>query len=357
LNRIRIAVIGTGWWSTRVHLPALCANADCDVVAVADADPRRARQAAAHFGVPHWYAEHRTLLAAQRPDGVVVATPHDTHYAIACDCLIAGADVLVEKPMTVAAREGRDLVEVARRTGRRLHVGYPYPHCRLAQSLRDLTAAGRLGDLRLAGGLFATSARRLYQGAPHTRAEDALFAPNPATYGDVSRGGGQLHSQVTHIASLLFFITGLTPVVVQAFAGGDTPRADGWDAVTFRCRESGSAAVGTIASTGTVEPGSPTVERIDVFGDRGHAAYDMARGTLSVRGYDGTSLDDAVESPSERYPRAAPSARLVAVLMGRTGVLVGGELGLLTTEFIGAALRSIETGEPVRLAAATGGRS
>ena len=63
MNRIRIAVIGTGWWSTRVHLPALCANADCDVVAVADADPRRARQAAAHFGVPHWYAEHRTLLA------------------------------------------------------------------------------------------------------------------------------------------------------------------------------------------------------------------------------------------------------------------------------------------------------
>ena len=357
MNRVRIAVVGAGWWATRVHLPALCADAGCDIVAVADADPTRAQRAAAHFRVPRWYADHRALLGAERVDGVVVATPPDSHYAIARDCLLAGADVLVEKPMTVAARDGRDLLETARRSGRRLHVGYPYPYCRLAQALRDRIAAGALGGLRLAAGVFATSVRPLYQGRPHRSADDALFPPNPETYEDRSRGGGQLHSQVTHIASLLFFVTGLAPVSVQAFAGGDTLRADGWDAVTFRCGETGDAAVGTIAGTGTVGPGSPPVERIELFGDRGHAAYDMAGGTLSVRGYDGTSLDDRVEAESERYPRTAPSARLVAALAGDAGVLVGGDVGLLTVEFIGAAARSIETGGPVTLASATGGRT
>jgi predicted dehydrogenase len=357
VNRVRIAVVGCGWWATRVHLPALRADAACDLVAVADADPTRAQRAAARFGVPRWYADHRALLEAERVDGVVVATPPDSHYAIARDCLLAGADVLVEKPMTVAARDARDLLEMARRTGRRLHVGYPYPHCRLARALRDRIAAGALGGLRLAAGVFATSVRPLYQGRPHRSADDALFPPNPETYDDRSRGGGQLYSQVTHVASLLFFVTGLVPVSVQAFAGGDTPRADGWDAVTFRCGETGDAAVGTIAGTGTVGPGSPTVERIELFGDRGHAAYDMARGTLSVRSYDGTSLDDRVESEPERYPREAPCARLVAALGGDAGVLVGGDLGRLTVEFIGAAARSIETGGPVTLGTATRGRT
>lgn len=352
MNRVRIAVVGTGWWATRVHLPALRADARCDVVAVADADSERAQRTAAYFGVPRWYGDHRALLEAEPVDGAVVATPPESHYAIARDCLLAGADVLVEKPMTVTAADARDLIETARRSGRRLHVGYPYPYCRLAQALRDLIASGALGALRMATGVFATSVRPLYRGQPHRSGDDSLFPPNPETYDDRARGGGQLYSQVTHIASLLFFATGLTPVVVQAYAGGDAPRADGWDAVAFRCGSAPDDAVGTIASTGTIAAGNPTVERIDLFGDRGHAAYDMARGTLSVRGYDGTNFDDRIESESERYPRTAPSERLVAALAGSAGVLAGGELGLLTVEFIDAAARSLETGGPVTLGAA-----
>ncbi len=351
MSRVRIAVVGTGWWATRVHLPALCADPRCRVVAAADADSARAMRAAAHFGVPRWYADHRALLGAEQLDGVVVATPPQSHHAIARDCLLAGADVLVEKPMTVTAADARDLVETARRTGRRLHVGYPYPYCRLALTLRDTVTSGALGGLRLVTGIFATSVRPLYRGLPHRSGDDALFSPAPETYDDRAKGGGQLHSQVTHIASLLLFATGLTPVSVQAFAGGDTPRADGWDGVAFRCGEAPGAAVGTIASTGTVAPGNPTVERIDLFGDRGHAAYDMAGGTLRIRGYDGTTLDDKVEAESERYPRAAPSERLVAALAGSGGILAGGELGLLTVEFIEAAARSLETGRAVALAA------
>ena len=318
---------------------------------MADVDAARARRAAAHFGVPRGYAGHRALLDAERPDGVVVATPPESHHAIARDCLVADADVLVEKPMTVAAADARDLVETARRSGRRLHVGYPYPYCRLAQTLRGMVASGTLGVLRMAAGVFATSVRPLYRGEPHRPARDALFPPNPETYDDRSRGGGQLHSQVTHIASLLFFLTGAAPASVLAYAGGDTPRADGWDAVTFRYGAAPSAAVGTIASTGTVAAAA-TVERLELFGDRGHAAYDMAGGAIRVCLYDGTTLDDRVASESERYPRAAPAARLVDALAGSAGVLAGGELGLWTVEFIAAAVRSLETGRPVALAAA-----
>ena len=345
MRRARIAVIGTGWWATRVHLPALRDNPHCDLVAVADTDPERARRAAEYFGVPRWYSDHAPLLEELHPDGVVIATPHDTHHGIARAALLAGADVLVEKPMTVSVKDAVDLVTLAARTGRRLHVGYPYPHCRLAQSLRDIVAAGDLGLLRLIGGTFATSAGPLYRGTPHTPASDALFAPDPSTYRDARRGGGQLHSQVTHIASLLFFVTNLRPIHVQAFVGGDRPTADSWDAVCFHL----GGAVGTIGSTATVEPGRPTVERIELFGERGHATYDMAGGVMRVVRYDGRRAEDRVEGESERYPRAAPSERLVQTLMGTASVLVPGELGLLTTAFIDAATRSAATGRPATL--------
>jgi predicted dehydrogenase len=107
--------------------------------------------------------------------------------------------------------------------------------------------------------------------------------------------------------------------------------------------------VGTIATTSTVARDSPTVERIALLGDRGHAEYDMGMGTLSVCRHDGRTVHGAVGSEVERYPRAAPSERLVAALRGEAGVLVGGQLGLLTTEFLSAALRSAQTGRPTRL--------
>jgi predicted dehydrogenase len=44
----RIAVVGTGWWTTRVHLPALLANKGCEVVTVADVDPGRGAYVVGH---------------------------------------------------------------------------------------------------------------------------------------------------------------------------------------------------------------------------------------------------------------------------------------------------------------------
>jgi predicted dehydrogenase len=343
--RARVGVVGTGWWATRVHLPALAAHPDAEVVGVADRDAGRARAAAAHFDVPRAFGSHRELLALA-PDAVVVATPHDAHFEVARDCLAAGCDVLVEKPMVTRVGEGRELVDLARRSGRRLHVGYPHPYTTLAQSLRSAVRDGRLGRLHLATATFATSVRHLYPAAAlPPEAPDALFPPSPSTYNDPERGGGQAHTQVTHIAALLFFVSGLQPRLAQAFVERDGTRVDVWDVASFRA---GETTLGTIASTGAVPRGLPAVEEILLFGDVGHARYDLTAGTLETRGTDGATHRETLPGP-ERYPRMAPARRLVDAALGRAPVLVGGELGLLAVEFVAALLESARTGRPASL--------
>ena len=63
-ERARIAVVGSGWWATANHLPALTARADVDVAALCDTDECKARNAADHFGVEKIYTDLGVMLDA-----------------------------------------------------------------------------------------------------------------------------------------------------------------------------------------------------------------------------------------------------------------------------------------------------
>jgi predicted dehydrogenase len=345
-DRARIGVIGTGWWSTFAHLPSLSTYPDADVVGVADLDQSKAQQAADRFGVPNAFGDHRALLDV-KPDGVVIATPHHTHYQLVKDALEAGCDVMVEKPMVIDPAHGRGLVALAKERGRNLHVGYPYPYTRHNRLLRETIVAGVLGDILFATSLFATSVLDFYRGNTEmTGNRETMWGPGRDTYSDPARGGGQMLTQVTHSASLLFHLTGLRPSAVHAFTDTYDVNVDVWDAVAFRT--SGGSA-GTVASTGTVPFTQKTIEEIRIFGSGGHAQVDTTRGTLTVHRNDGSIHEEPPLTDEERYPMYQTSRQLVDTILGRSPVLVSGELGLLTVEFLAAALESAKTGQSVTL--------
>ena len=347
-GRARIGVIGTGWWATSYHLPTLARHPQAELIGVADLDIQRAETAARRHGVPHWFGDHRPLLELGL-DGIVVATPHDSHFALTRDALEAGADVLVEKPMVIEPEDGRELVRLARRRRRRLHVGYPYPYTRHAQTLRDLVEDGVLGDVLTATGLFATSVLPLYRGNvddPMIVSEGTLWPVGEHTYSSPELGGGQLLTQVTHCASLLLHLSGLRPRTVFAQASAYNTRVDVWDGIVFK---TDSGAVGTIASTGTVKLHDRRVEEYRLFGSEGQARLDTGAGTLRVDLYDGETIEPSPLRPEEVYPQHAPATRLVDSFVGDEPVLVPGELGLLTVELLAAARTSSRIDQPVTL--------
>jgi predicted dehydrogenase len=120
MDELRCAVVGVGYLG-RFHAEKYASLPGCRLVAVADTDPDAAGPLAARLGVPA-VADYRELLG--KVDAVSVVVPTSAHHAVASDFLQAGADVLVEKPISVTVAEADDLIALAERHGRILMVGH-----------------------------------------------------------------------------------------------------------------------------------------------------------------------------------------------------------------------------------------
>ena len=72
-DHARIAIIGTGWWSSTAHFPALAAHPAAQITAICDTREEVLTTMAEKFGVDKTYTDYRELLANEELDGAVVA--------------------------------------------------------------------------------------------------------------------------------------------------------------------------------------------------------------------------------------------------------------------------------------------
>ena len=93
------------------------------------------------------FAEVGPMLAATRPDTLIVTTRDDTHADIICRALEAGVDVITEKPMATTAEGCRRILDAERRTGRRVDVAFNYRFSLTAPRIKELLLADTIGDV------------------------------------------------------------------------------------------------------------------------------------------------------------------------------------------------------------------
>lgn len=129
--------------------PALERYADvAALVALADANPLRLQGASRLLGgAVASYTDVARMLEEQHPDVVAIASRDDTHASLAAQCLEAGADVVLEKPMAIDADGVRTILDAERRTGRSVRVAFNYRYAPYACRVRELLAAGVVGDV------------------------------------------------------------------------------------------------------------------------------------------------------------------------------------------------------------------
>ncbi|MFM8441956.1 MAG: Gfo/Idh/MocA family oxidoreductase [Methylococcus sp.] len=120
MKPLACAVIGTGYLG-KFHAEKYAALDDCELVAVVDSNPEAARMVAEKNRTVA-LTDYRELLG--KVDAVSIVVPTRLHYAVARDFLVAGAHVLVEKPITVTVEEADELIDLARRKQRCLMVGH-----------------------------------------------------------------------------------------------------------------------------------------------------------------------------------------------------------------------------------------
>src|SRR5437868_12664330 len=125
-DKLRIGIVGCGGIANGKHMPALSKLPEVEMVGFADIIEERAQKAAKEYGraKPTVTKDYRTLLSDKTIDVIHVCTPNDSHAEITIAALEAGKHVMCEKPMAKKAADARRMLEAARRTGKKLTVGY-----------------------------------------------------------------------------------------------------------------------------------------------------------------------------------------------------------------------------------------
>jgi UDP-2-acetamido-3-amino-2,3-dideoxy-glucuronate N-acetyltransferase len=165
----KIAVIGNGYWGKN-----LVRNFHALGVLKYVCDSRSEAQQEAHdqFGVDTC-SSLKELINDPEIQGVAIAAPAAQHYQLAKNCLLAGKDVYVEKPLALRVDEGQELVEIAEARQRVLMVGHILQYHPAILKLKDLIGAGELGRIqyiyssRLNWGKLRSEENILWSFAPH----------------------------------------------------------------------------------------------------------------------------------------------------------------------------------------------
>jgi len=120
MKNIKVGVIGVGYLG-RFHAQKYAALEGVSLVGVADVDLQQAQKVAGECGCQS-FTDYNELLPAV--DAVSVVVPTSYHHQVAGDCLNAGIDVLLEKPMTVTLDEADDLIARAENKKLILQIGH-----------------------------------------------------------------------------------------------------------------------------------------------------------------------------------------------------------------------------------------
>lgn len=143
MNKLKIAVAGAGL-SGRQHIDAIGQVEEVALAAVADPDAGALQ--AAGDGVPK-YQSPEEMLAAARPDGVIIATPNHLHVAHGLAAVEAGVPALIEKPIAADTAAAAPLVAAAEAKNVALLIGHHRRHNPLVAAARDVIERGELGRL------------------------------------------------------------------------------------------------------------------------------------------------------------------------------------------------------------------
>ena len=141
---ISVGLIGFGLAGRAFHAPVIQAVPGLRLAATVQRSGNEAAQLYPDVRIVRSVEE---LLAISQIQLVVIATPNDTHYGMARQCLAAGRDVVVDKPLTPTFEEALDLVNFAEERGRFLTVYQNRRYDGDFQAVLQLVQGGRLGKL------------------------------------------------------------------------------------------------------------------------------------------------------------------------------------------------------------------
>jgi predicted dehydrogenase len=280
----RIGVVGIGWWAVFMHIPTLQGCKGAEVVAICDLDAERLRVAGDRFGIAARYADLDRMLAQERLDGLVVATPHVAHAGPAVAGLEAGCHVLVEKPMATSLPDARAIAQAAERAGREVIVPTGLNFTRFSAKAAEWVRGGRIGALRHVAAQMGSPLDDLFAGKPMAETADHIFRPPASTWADPKRAGGYGWGQLSHALAWLAYVTDTGIEQLGCLDVKSPTGVDYYDAAMGRMVGGATLALSG-ASTVPKHVGMHTDVRL--YGTEGMVTYSNLPARLELRRHDG----------------------------------------------------------------------
>lgn len=169
---MKVAVVGLGYWGPQL-VRNLQGSDKCDEVVACDLDPNRVAEITRSF--PHVTGTNKfqDLLDDPTVDAIAIATPVGTHVELATQSIRANKSVLVEKPLATSVKEGRFLIDEARKHGVLVMAGHTFLFSPAVQAVKRLIEQDELGmpvyaqSSRVNLGIHQSDVSVIWDLAPH----------------------------------------------------------------------------------------------------------------------------------------------------------------------------------------------
>jgi predicted dehydrogenase len=324
-----VLLIGIGRWGAN-HLRVL-QQLPIDLY-VAETDPKRMDQAR-KLGLSDRCLSSDYRIFLGRVDAVVICTPAPLHFPIAKECLEAGKDVFVEKPLALVSKDARQLSELAASRGALLQVGHIFRFDSATSWLRDAVRDGQFGRIQMLRSLFSGFKR------PRNDSGVAL-------------------ADAIHFVDLMNYLLESTPVAVRAIYHDFLGRGQEDSALISLDYEIGGLPVWGLVEANYFLPGKN--RELVITGSQMSAVCDFNVSQYKIKTYQNQHCRNGagfvaqegairqIECPPEE-PLLAELRAFLAASHTRESPRADGWAGYHSVRILEAAAESARTGSTVRL--------
>ena len=356
MKKVRLGLIGAGWWGTAHHLPTAMNREEVIMDSVSRLGSEELEIVKNEFNFD-FASENFLDVIERKPDGIIVSSPHTLHYEHSIAALKAGIPVLCEKPMTTSAEEARDLVNTAKKNNVHLMMSHGLHYLELVQKAKEYMKENIIGDIEYLVCVLSSPVRDLLEGRGlDLKGAKVLFTPENNTWADpVRAGGGYGYAQLTHILGLTFLLADIVPKKVFSFSSSPNSQVEIHNSISVQCED---GIVATFSGSAS-HKNNRFKNLVRIYGSKGELELELDREntlSLNIINKDYTVLKDSelqahkekpVTNASLGDPKGfQPTNNFIDLISGKSEVNWSpGIVGMRSIEVLDAAYRSATSGQ------------
>lgn len=184
-DKIKIAILGTGWWANDFLLNPILNSGQFDIVALCDVDAlalgkTAEKVIAAGKSKPELFAHYKEMYEMPGLQAVVIATPPHWHALQFVDACEKGLDVFLEKPLSWDIREGQAMLRAKEKAGTVVQVDFPRIMTDTNEKVKQYIESGEAGKIRqVQAQIHYTESPLFEKEIPETFDFDSYCGPAP----------------------------------------------------------------------------------------------------------------------------------------------------------------------------------